>query len=119
MRELGGRLGYTKGNTIPLNKRSVYYDILHKVVHTFGRNSSLSLDDETIWLGEGFAEYLRTLLSMDPQTARRCFFEDMDRLNKADTSDNPGTSYWHFLDPDQLRAAKAQYVITWHSTHIR
>ncbi len=108
--ELGGRLGYTNGNTITLNKSSVYYDILHEVVHTFEWNSSLSLDDNKIWLSEGFAEYLGTLLTIYPQTARRCVFEDLNRLNDADTSDSPGTSYWYFLDPEQLHAAKEWYL---------
>ncbi len=110
VKDLGGRLGYTNGNTITLNKSSVYYDILHEVVHTFEWNSSLSLDDNKIWLSEGFAEYLGTLLSIYPQTLTRRVFEDLHRLNDADTSNSPGTSYWYFLDSEQLNAAKEWYL---------
>ncbi len=112
VRDLSGRLGYTQGNTIAINKSGIYYDALHEVVHTFEWNSALLLDDNKIWLGEGFADYLGMLLPIYPQTARGRVFEDLNRLNTAETSevDGIGTSYWYFLDPEQLETAKAWYV---------
>lgn len=109
VRELGGRLGYTTGNTITLNKSSVYFDILHEVVHTFDWNSTLNND--TLWMVEGFAEYLWKLLPLDYQTERRAIFEDLSgRVNEGDASNFPGTSYWYYLDTEQLEAAKAWYL---------
>ena len=109
VRDLGGRLGYTNGNKISLNKSSTYYDILHEVVHTFEWNSSMNYGDK-IWICEGFAEYLGTLLTIYPQTAKRCVYEDLTGpLNTEETS-APGTSHWYFLDPEQFSAAKAWYL---------
>lgn len=109
VRELGGRLGYANGNTITLNKSAVYFDILHEVVHTFEWDSSLNGD--TLWMKEGLAEYLGTLLSIYPQTARRCVFDDLSgRLNTEGESSELGTSYWYYLDPEQFEAAKAWYL---------
>ena len=109
IRELGGRLGYTNGNTITLNKSAVYYDILHEVVHTFEWNSSMNNGDK-LWMKEGFAEYLGTLLTIYPQTAKRCVYEDLTGpLNNEETS-APGSSQWYFLDTEQFMAAKAWYL---------
>jgi hypothetical protein len=109
VKDLGGRLGYTTGNTIKLNKSSTYYDILHEIVHTFEWNSSMNNGDR-IWMSEGFAEYLGTLLAIYPQTAKRCVFEDLTGpLNTEDTG-VPGTTYWYFLDSEQFKAAKAWYL---------
>jgi hypothetical protein len=110
VRELGGRLGYTRGNNITLNKSSVYYDILHEVVHTFEWKSSLNNDDK-IWMKEGFAEYLGTLLTIYPQTAKRCVYEELTRPLDTEGREVPGTSYWYFLDAEQFEAAKAWYLV--------
>lgn len=109
VRELGGRLGYTSGNTIILNKSSVYFDILHEVVHTFEWNSTFNND--TLWMAEGFADYLGMLLPIYYQTEKRAIFEDLSgRVNEGDPGNFPGTSYWFYLDAEQLEAAKAWYL---------
>ncbi len=107
VKELEDQLGYTIGNTITINRSSVYYDPLHEIVHTFDWNAALN----SIWMVEGFAEYLGTLLPIYPQTAQRCIFEDLSgRVNEVGKSLAPGTSYWYFLDPEQLEAAKQWYL---------
>ena len=107
VKELEDRLGYTSGNKITINRSSVYYDPLHEIVHTFDWNASLN----SVWMVEGFAEYLGTLLPIYPQTAQRCIFEDLSGwVNEVGKSLAPGTSYWYFLDPEQLEAAKQWYL---------
>ena len=107
--DLSGFVASTTGNTMSLNKSGVYYDILHELVHTFEWNSILNKEN-TLWLSEGFADYLGTLLTIYPQTTKRCVYEELTGpLNTVD-SGVPGTSYWYFLDPEQFAAAKAWYI---------
>lgn len=107
--ELYDRLGYISGNTVTINRSSVYFDPLHEIVHTFDWNQGFSFN--TTWLGEGFAEYLGKLLPIYPQTAKRCIFEDLSgRVNEIGKSPEPGTSFWYFLDPEQFEAAKQWYL---------
>ncbi|MAT40916.1 MAG: hypothetical protein CL609_01145 [Anaerolineaceae bacterium] len=111
--DLGDRLGYTHENSIKINRSSTYYDILHEVVHTFEWNSTLNNGDR-IWMVEGFAEYLGKLLTIYPQTAKRCVYEDLTGpLNTEETSSalgTPGTTYWYQLDSEQFNASKAWYL---------
>jgi len=107
--ELEDRLGYATGNTIVINRSSIYYDPLHEIVHTFDWNHALAY--KTTWLTEGFAEYLGELVPIYPQTAKRCVFEDLSgEIHEGSNSPDPGTSYWYFLDPEQLEAAKQWYL---------
>lgn len=108
VKELEDRLGYTIGNTITINRSSVYYDPLDMIVHTFDWNERLS--NNQVWLSVGFAEYLGKLLPIYPQTAQRCIFEDLSGQIHGSDSVAPGTSYCYFLDPEQLEAAKQWYL---------
>jgi len=108
VKELEDRLGYTIGNTITINRSSVYYDPLDMIVHTFDWNERLS--NNQVWLSVGFAEYLGKLLPIYPQTAKRCIFEDLSGQIHGSDSVAPGTSYCYFLDPEQLEAAKQWYL---------
>lgn len=109
VRDLQTRLGYTKDNTIVLNMSAVYYYPLHEIVHTFNWNSFLWL--KSVWLTEGFAEYLGKYLPIYQQTEKRCVFEDLNgHIHEEEMSIAPGKTFWYFLDPEQFAAAKAWYL---------
>jgi hypothetical protein len=67
-------------------------------------------NDDEIWMKEGFAEYLGTLLTIYPQTAKRCVYEELNGPLNTEGREVPGTSYWYFLDAEQFEAAKTWYL---------
>ena len=107
--DLGNKVGCAYGNSILLNHAAVYYSPLHEIVHTFDWNAAIY--DSAAWMGEGFAEYLGTLLPIYPQTAKRRVFDELSgRLNGLVVNSIPGISYWYGLDAEQLEAAKQWYL---------
>jgi hypothetical protein len=87
----------------------VYYYPLHEVVHTYNWNDALWR--KSVWLSEGFAEYLGKLLPIYPQTQKRCIFEELSgRLRAVDEGYVQGISFCYCLDPEQLETAKKWYL---------
>ena len=106
--DLQRRLGYTQDNVIRINKMAVYFYPLHEIVHTFDWSESFFRAD-SVWLSEGFAEYLGRLLPIYPQISKHSIFEDLNgRVIGGDTQ-YAKYSYWYALDPKQFEAAQAWY----------
>ncbi|MBN1371177.1 MAG: hypothetical protein JW987_04385 [Anaerolineaceae bacterium] len=111
VKDLGSRLGFTKAdeNRVFLQFSAAYYSPLHEIVHTFDWNQSLLGD--SLWLTEGFAEYLGMLLPIYPQTKKHAVYEDLSgRFREEETNGEGNLSYWYSLYPDQAAAAKSWYL---------
>ncbi len=105
------RLGYTdvNANRIYLQHSAAYYSPLHEIVHTFDWNQSFFPD--SLWLTEGFAEYMGMLLPIYPQTKKHAVYDDLSgRLGEDETHGEGNLSYWYCLYPDQAAAAKSWYL---------
>jgi len=96
-------------NRISLQHSAAYYSPLHEIVHTFDWNQSFLGD--SLWLVEGFAEYMGMLLPIYPQTRKLAVYEDLSgRFREEETNGEGNLSYWYGLYPDQVAAAKSWYL---------
>ncbi len=109
--DLKNKLGYTHENLIVLNWSAVYFYPLHEIVHTFNWNHNLAITRKSVWLSEGFAQYLGMLLPLYQQTEKRCVFEDLTgRVHDDEVSFGSKISYCYCLDSEQLETAKKWYL---------
>lgn len=104
-------LGYfmrRENSTLYINASAMPGLVLPPLVHTFKWNPSM---DQT-WLIFGFAEYLGKYLPIFTQPEKACIFNELNGgvYSGEDADIEPGTSACHFLDPEQLAAAKAWYL---------
>jgi hypothetical protein len=78
-------------------------------VHTFNWGDIWAFN--TLWLNEGFAEYLGKLLPIYHQTAKRCIYEDFNKhFHAEEMNTDPTISSWYFLDAEQFEAAQQWYL---------
>ncbi len=113
----GAACGTADGNDVSVNNSSIYFLPLPRIVSTFNWIPLLS---GSIWIEDGFIEYLGKYIPIYEQTEKRAIFEDLkgrlfiERFDGTETAQdkaNPtGMSYWYFLDPEQLAAAKTWYL---------
>ncbi|MAT42070.1 MAG: hypothetical protein CL609_06990 [Anaerolineaceae bacterium] len=108
VKETSRFLGNTSGNIITIQRSAVYYYVLHEIVHTFNWGDIWEFN--TLWLNEGFAEYLGKLLPIYQQTAKRCIYQDFNRFfHDEEMNTDPTISSWYFLDAEQFESAQLWY----------
>lgn len=101
--------GHTHGDATSLQNSDVHYYVLHEIFHSFNMKSLL--DTEIAWLAVGFDENMMELLPFYQQIEKDCVYEELSgRLQDADSSTAPETSFCDFLDAEQFEAAQAWYL---------